>query len=80
MTVPRDCVHARSRDYPSIAAWTARQCATRPGYEKMFQWRADLIKIDVGSKPIDARIDAVWPRPKQETAAGNEVRQDFLGP
>jgi hypothetical protein len=27
----RDCVHARSRDYPSIAAWTARQCATRFG-------------------------------------------------
>jgi hypothetical protein len=27
----RDCVHARSRDYPSIATWTARQCATRFG-------------------------------------------------
>ena len=24
-------VHARSQDYPSIAAWTARQCATRFG-------------------------------------------------
>lgn len=48
-----------------------------PGYEKVFQWRVDLIKIDVGSKSTYARIDAVWPRPKQETAAGNEVRQDF---
>ncbi len=47
-----------------------------PREKKLLQWRVDLVKIDVGNKTVDGRVTAAWLCPKQETARGNEVRQD----